>query len=196
MRARLLTLLCQHAYREGDFTLASGQKSSYYINGKLVTLAAEGAYLTGKLLFDLLPTQVQAVGGLTLGADPLATAVSVVSFLAGKPRSAFIVRKQAKGYGANQSVEGPPLPPGTPVAILEDVVTTGASALQAVEAVEKLGWQVAVILTLVDRNQGGAELYASRGYSFQALFTIAEVQACYRDLLPKEIRQGYPPRPL
>ncbi|WP_218082825.1 orotate phosphoribosyltransferase [Anthocerotibacter panamensis] len=179
LRLRLLTLICERAYRQGDFTLSSGLKSSYYIDGKQVTLDAEGAWLTGKLLFELLPEGTQAVGGLTLGADPIATAVSVISYGEGRPIPAFIVRKQAKDHGANQQVEGPKLPPRSRVVIVEDVVTTGGSALQAVTAVEALGWQVAAILTVVDRQQGGAERYASQGYPFQALFTIPELQAHY-----------------
>ncbi len=182
LRLRLLTLLCQKAYREGDFTLSSGQKSSYYIDGKQVTLDAEGAWLVGKSLFALLPAGTQAVGGLTLGADPIATAVSVISYLEGQALPAFIVRKQAKGYGANQQVEGPKLPAGSRVAILEDVVTTGNSALKAVQAVEELGWQVGAIITLVDRDQGGGALYAAKNYPFQALFTIQELQTHYRVL--------------
>lgn len=179
-RLQLLTLICQRAYREGDFTLSSGQKSSYYINGKQVTLDAEGGYLTGKLMFEALPPATQAVGGLTLGADPIATAVSLVSYLAGHPLPAFIVRKQSKGYGANLQVEGPPLPAGTVVTILEDVVSTGASALKAVEAAQGMGWEIATILTIVDRQQGGAELYAQYGLNYRALFTVAEVQTHYR----------------
>jgi len=182
-REQLLRLLCQKAYREGDFTLSSGQKSDYYIDGKQVTLDAQGAWLTGLLLLDLIPTNVQAVGGLTLGADPIATAISIASYVAEHPIPAFIVRKQSKGYGANQQVEGPKLPAGSLVAIVEDVVTTGASALKAARVVEELGWQVALIVTLVDRQQGGAELYAEMGYAYRALFTIDELKGYYRSFL-------------
>jgi len=176
LRDRLLDLLCEFAYREGDFVLSSGQKSSYYINCKPVTLHAEGALATGRVLLSMLPLQVQAVGGLTLGADPIVTAVSVVSALEGRSIPALIVRKETKGHGTMAYIEGPVLPPGTNVAVLEDVVTTGKSAMQAVERLRGAGYIVDRVLSLIDREQGGGELYCEAGLDFQAVFTIADLK--------------------
>ena len=176
LRDRLLDLLCVFAYKEGDFVLSSGQQSSYYINCKPVTLHAEGALATGRVLLSMLPPQVQAVGGLTLGADPIVTAVSVVSALEGRSIPALIVRKETKGHGTMAYIEGPVLPEGTNVAVLEDVVTTGKSAMQAVERLRGAGYIVDRVLSLIDREQGGAEFYRSVGLDFEAVFTIKELQ--------------------
>lgn len=174
-RARLLELIRTVALSRGHFILSSGKESSYYLDGRLVTLSAEGAYLTGKLLFEQLKAyDVQAVGGLTMGADPVATAVAVVSHLQGTPLQAFLVRKEAKGHGKQKQVEGP-VPSGARVAIVEDTVTTGESALKAIEAIEALGCQVAVITALVDRMEGARELLEGKGYLFTPLFTIRDL---------------------
>jgi orotate phosphoribosyltransferase len=176
LRDRLLDLLCEFAYREGDFVLSSGQKSSYYINCKPVTLHAEGALATGRLLLSMLSSDVQAVGGLTLGADPIVTAVSVVSALEGRSIPALIVRKETKGHGTMAYIEGPLLPEGTNVAVLEDVVTTGKSAMQAVERLRGAGYKVDRVLSLIDREQGGAQFYQSVGLDFETVFTINDLQ--------------------
>ncbi len=179
LRAYLLDLFVELAYQEGDFTLSSGQKSSYYINGKQVTLKAEGALAIGRLLLSMLPPNTQAVAGLTLGADPMVSAVSVVSAYENSPIPALIIRKQAKGHGTQAYIEGPTLPPGATVVVLEDVVTTGKSAMLAVERLRAVGYTVNTILTLVDREQGGAAFYESQGLNFQALFSITEIQKSY-----------------
>ncbi len=179
-RAELLDLLVTRAYREGEFTLSSGQKSPYYINCKEVTLHAQGALRTGQVLLSLLSPRTQAVGGLTLGADPLVTAVSLLSTATERPVDALIVRKEAKGHGTAAWIEGPQLPQGSWVAVLEDVVTTGQSALKAVERLRLAGYQVEQVLTLVDRQQGGAELYAAQGLQFTAAFSLTDLQAHFR----------------
>mgnify|MGYP003402830515 FL=1 len=176
LRDRLLDLLCEFAYREGDFVLSSGQKSSYYINCKPVTLHPQGALATGRLLFSMLSADVDAVAGLTLGADPIVTAVSVVSALGDRPIPALIVRKEAKGHGTMAYIEGPTLPEGANVVVLEDVVTTGKSAMQAVERLRGAGYKVDRILALIDREQGGAQFYRSVGLDFEAVFTIKDIQ--------------------
>ena len=176
LRDRLLDLLCEFAYKEGDFVLSSGQQSSYYINCKPVTLHPEGALATGKLLLSMLAADVEAVAGLTLGADPMVTAVSVVSALGDRPIPALIVRKEAKGHGTMAYIEGPTLSEGANVVVLEDVVTTGKSAMQAVERLRGAGYKVDRILSLIDREQGGAEFYRSVGLEFEAVFTIEDLQ--------------------
>jgi orotate phosphoribosyltransferase len=176
LRQVLLDLIVKYAYVEGDFVLSSGAKSSYYINCKQVTLRAEGALALGRLLFQLLPEDIAAVAGLTLGADPMVSAVSLVSAFSSNPIPALIIRKQPKGHGTQAYIEGPSLVSGAKVVVLEDVVTTGGSALTAVERLQAAGYQVTQILALVDREQGGKELYQSKGIEFQALFSIKEIQ--------------------
>ena len=176
LRQILLDLIIQYAYVEGDFVLSSGAKSSYYINCKQVTLRAEGGLALGRLLWELLPQDTAAVAGLTLGADPMVSAVSVVSAYQGQPIPALIIRKKPKGHGTKAYIEGPSLPPKSKVIVLEDVVTTGGSALTAVERLQAAGYEVKQILSLVDRDQGGRELYQSQGIDFKALFSIQEIQ--------------------
>ena len=176
LRHTLLDLIVKYAYREGDFVLSSGARSSYYINCKEVTLRAEGALIIGRLILNALPEETDAVAGLTLGADPIVSAVSVISALTDRPIPALIIRKQAKGHGTQAYIEGPKLPQKAEVIVLEDVVTTGKSALQAVERLQAAGYQVSQIISLIDRKQGGRELYESQGLKFQALFAIEELQ--------------------
>ena len=182
-RQLLLDLFCQLAYQEGDFVLSSGQRSSYYINGKQVTLHPHGGLAIAQLLLSHLPQDTQAVAGLTLGADPIVSAVSVVSAIANRPIPALIIRKEAKGHGTRAYIEGPSLPAGAKVVVLEDVVTTGKSAMKAVERLREAGYQVDQVLALVDRQQGGAEFYQSVGLGFQAVFTIQDIQQRYQQRL-------------
>lgn len=182
LRSPLLDLFCRGAYQEGDFALTSGQRSTYYINGKLVTLHPQGALLVGRLLLDLVPVDTLAVAGLTLGADPLVTAVSLVGVYGKRKLFPLIIRKEAKGHGTRAYIEGVTLPPGSLVTVLEDVVTTGQSALKAVERLQTAGYQINQILALVDRQQGGAELYQSQNLPFKALFTIQDIQAHWATL--------------
>lgn len=174
--ARLLELLRNRAFAEREVTLSSGLKSNFYIDCKQVTLDAEGALLCGELLYAavtrLAPDAV-AVGGLTLGADPLATATSIASFRAGRPLAAFIVRKEPKGHGTNQWVESPGVAPGSKVVILEDVVTTGASTLKAIERARLAGLEVVHAIGLVDRLEGGRAA-VEREAPLATLFTRAD----------------------
>ena len=172
LRQTLLALLAEYAYVEGDFVLSSGARSSYYINGKQVTLRAEGALVIGRLLWQMLPKDTEA-----LGADPLVSAVSIVSAWEKQPIPALIIRKQPKGHGTQAYIEGPKLAEGAKVVVLEDVVTTGGSALTAVERLQAAGYRVEQIIALVDREQGGGELYQSQGIKFEAVFSIKEIQA-------------------
>jgi orotate phosphoribosyltransferase len=163
-RARLLTLLRERSFQEREVVLSSGLTSNFYIDCKQVSLDAEGASLIGELFHQLVdhlaPTAV-AVGGLTVGADPLATATSLSSFLAGRPRAAFIVRKEPKGHGTNQWIESTRLAPGSEVVILEDVITTGASTIKAIERANLSGLKVVHAIGLVDRLEGGRDAIAA-----------------------------------
>lgn len=176
LRQFLLDLFCQVAYQEGDFVLSSGQRSSYYINGKQVTLHPQGVLAVGRALQPYIPAEAQAVAGLTLGADPMVTAASVVAAYEGRAIAALIVRKQAKGHGTQAYIEGPSLPAGSSVVVLEDVVTTGQSAMKAVERLRAAGYSANRIVALVDRQQGGAEFYQRAGLEFQAIFSIQDIQ--------------------
>jgi orotate phosphoribosyltransferase len=180
-REKLLYLLAQLAYREGSFTLTSGRQSSYYINCKPVTLHPQGAYLAGSLLHRLLPPETAAVAGMTLGADPLVTAVSLASLYAQPANlAALIVRKEPKAHGTQAWIEGPELPAESRVWILEDVVTTGGSALRVVERVRAAGYRAEGILALVDRQEGAEARFCQMGIPFRRLFTLEEVRACHR----------------
>jgi len=143
-RDQLKKIIIEKSYRKGTFKLTSGKTSDFYIDGKQTTLSAQGAYLCGKLFFDIIkkqPTPIHAVGGMTLGADPLVTATSIVSYLEGAPIPAFIVRKESKKHGTEQFIEGKSnLPDGCTVALVEDVVTTGGTLLKVIERVEAQGY--------------------------------------------------------
>ena len=138
--------------------------------------------MTGRLILQQLSKETAAVAGLTLGADPIVSSVSVVSAYEDRPLPALIIRKKAKGHGTQAYIEGPSLPQGAKVVVLEDVVTTGKSAAQAVERLQDIGYEVTEIISVVDRQQGGAEFYASQNLKFSSLFTIADVQQAYKAL--------------
>jgi orotate phosphoribosyltransferase len=182
LKTALLDLFCVVAYKEGSFVLSSGQESRYYINGKQVTLHPYGAVGVGRLLLPLVHPEAIAVAGMTLGADPMVTAVSVVAAYEGRELPALIVRKEAKGHGTRAYIEGPVLSEDSTITVLEDVVTTGQSALQAVTRLREAGYQVQQIVALVDRLQGGADLYREQGLQFESLFTIEDIQQRWRAL--------------
>ena len=171
---RLLDLLRALSFQEREVTLSSGLKSNFYIDCKQVSLDAEGHFLIGQLfraVIDHVAPAARGVGGLTLGADPLASAVATVSFLAGKPLHAFIVRKEPKGHGTGQWLEhGPRLGAGAPVVVLEDVVTTGASTLKAIERARGAGLEVVHVVALVDRLEGGGDAVTAQA-PLTALYT-------------------------
>jgi orotate phosphoribosyltransferase len=173
-RARLLELLTRLSYEQREVTLSSGLKSNFYIDCKQTVLGAEGHFLVGSLLGRAIQErapEVEAVGGLTMGADPLASAVSTMSYLSGRPLQAFYVRKEPKGHGTGQWLEGiKSLRPGMPVAILEDVVTTGASALKAIVRAREFGLTVALIVGLVDREEEGGREAIEREAPLVTLF--------------------------
>ena len=174
-RAALKALILEKALRFGDFTLASGKKATYYLDGKQVTLDPVGARLVGEGILDVLAEGdlPAAVGGMVIGADPITAAVVTIAGTRNMPIRGFMVRKEAKGHGTNQYVEGP-VRPGETVAIVEDVVTTGGSSLKAIERVEAFGLKVARVVAIVDRMEGGAEAFQRAGYPLHSLFTIRD----------------------
>ena len=171
-RERLLDMMLREkALLYGDFTLSSGKRSSYYFDGRLISLYPEGAYLIGRIMFHLLKEeQVDAVGGLGFGAGPLATSIAIVSHLEGKPIPAFMIREQRKEYGTQKQIEGK-CPRGGRVAIVDDVVTQGGSVLKAIEVVEVEGCQVVKVIALLDRREGGSDELRNRGYDFTAVYS-------------------------
>ncbi len=175
LRDELLQHLLTHSFRTGDFTLASGKKSNYYINGKHTTLNSRGAYLVGRMFLAMLANDVpNAVGGLTLGADPIIGAMLSLAGLEDLPLRGFIVRKQTKEHGTKSLVEGE-LHKGDRVIIIEDVVTTGGSSLQAIAAVKAVGCDVRRVFAMVDREDGGREALAAEGCRLEAVFTAKEL---------------------
>lgn len=174
-RAQLVELIRQKALRFGNFTLASGKQATYYLDGKQVTLDPEGSRLIGDGILELLRAGElpDAVGGMSIGADPITAAVVTMSAVRGAPLRGFMVRKEAKKHGTNQFIEGP-VKAGERVAIVEDVVTTGGSSLQAIERCEAFGLKVVRVIAIVDRMEGGAEEFARRGYPFQSLLSIRD----------------------
>ncbi|HEX4130442.1 MAG TPA: orotate phosphoribosyltransferase [Pirellulales bacterium] len=170
----LLELVRSRALKFGDFTLASGKKAEYYLDGKQVTLDAAGARLVGEGMLDLLgPKLPDAVGGMSIGADPITAAVITIAGIRGLPLAGFMVRKEAKGHGTARFIEGPVVA-GQRVVIVEDVVTTGGSSLLAIERAEEFGLKVEGVLAIVDRMEGGAEAFRSRGYRFESLLAITD----------------------
>ena len=176
-KSRLLQLVRERAYKDGiDIMLASGKRSTFYINGKKVSLHPEGLWLIAKLLLERLKKypEVTAVGGLTLGADPLASAVAALSFETGQNLKAFLVRKEAKGHGTGSRIEGD-LDKGEKVCILEDTVTTGGSAKKAIEAVREAGAVPVVVMAIADREDPDADAFR-REFKVECLLTLGEIR--------------------
>jgi len=177
-RAKLLKKIREEALEIGTTrTLASGKSSDYYIDGKLVTLDPEGAFLTAKIIFDMLSSiEFDAVGGLTLGADPIVGALALYSYINERPIQTFIVRKDPKKHGTMKLIEGK-FAKGSKVVIVDDVATTGKSILQAIDAVKQEEGEVVKIITLVDREDGARETFDSLGYKFEPIFTREDLVA-------------------
>ena len=175
MKEKLKNLVRDKSLLSGaDFTLASGETSQYYFNMKNTTFDPEGSLLLSDLILELVePYNVESIGGLEMGAVPIAAAVTCRSFQKERPIAGFFVRKQTKGHGTKSLIE-PNQPAGTRVAVIEDVTTTGASALQAVDAVEAAGCEVSVVITLVDRQEGATEAFTRRNLPFHALFRASD----------------------
>jgi len=170
-------IIRKKSLRVGDFILSSGKKSSYYLDCRMTTLDPRGALLIARqILWRVRAENIRAdaIGGLTMGADPIATSVAVVSGIEGTPISAFIVRKETKGHGTQRSIEGYDGKAGSRVIVVDDVCTTGDSILKAAEKAEEAGYEVVATFCVVDREEGGTELIAKR-YPFYPLFTAKEL---------------------
>ena len=179
-RDRLLKDLQTDAYRKGDYTLSSGKKTDHYVNCKPVTLSGEGSILVGTLLLDLIDDETLAVAGLTLGADPLVTSVAMTSWLDNNRRTkldALIIRKEAKDHGTTSQIEGMLPVEGCKICVLEDVVTTGESAMKAVRVLREDGYKVEQVLSIVDRqeNDEADDLFEKENIEFVSLFTLDDI---------------------
>lgn len=179
LKRRLARLLMEKSYREGDFLLASGKRSDYYFDCRVTALSAEGSWLIGSLFNQLLaPLAISGVGGLTMGADPLVSSTTVISHTLGRPLNGLLVRKETKGHGTGQYVEGlANFATGDNVAMLEDVVTTGGSLLKACDRVRACGLRIAATCCILDREEGGRAALEEAGYNLLALFTREELKS-------------------
>ena len=176
-RQLLLERLAERAYRHGNFTLASGRSSNHYVNCKPVSLSGEGLALLGEQLLAEVEADAVAVAGLTLGADPLVSAVALQAVLAGRRLDALIVRKEAKGHGTGAWLEGPLPPAGSTITVLEDVVTTGGSSLKAVSQLRQAGYTVNRVVAIVDRQEGGLAAMTAADLELRSLFQLEEIAA-------------------
>ncbi len=172
---RLKKLVLEKAVKRGEFTLASGQKSNYYINGKLIALTSDGLALMAEFFLDEIEKEkADAVGGMVIGADPIVGAILTLADQRGIKLDGFLVRKEPKGHGTRSQVEGP-VKDGARVIVIEDVSTTGGSSKKAIDALKELNCEIVKVITLVDRQQGAAENFAKWGYRFSSIFTKEEL---------------------
>ena len=170
----LLKLLIQKSYKKGNFTLASGKKSSHYFNCKTVSLNGRGLQLISNLFLELMDPSSKAVAGLTLGADPLVSGLIVTAASKGLLLDALIIRKEIKEYGTKAGIEGPLLNEGTLVTVLEDVVTTAGSAIKAINKLRENNFLVKEVLTIVDRKEGGYEALKDQNIQLKSLYSIKD----------------------
>lgn len=174
-RQALIDLICARALEFGQFQLASGRQASFYLDCRRVTLDSRGAALVAAGMMEmLLPHWPDAVGGMEVGSVPITSAILTRSAAIGRALRGFFVRRQAKGHGKGRLVEGP-VAAGDKVVIVEDVVTTGGSSLQAIDACEQFGLRILSVLAVVDRMEGGGEAFRARGYPFHSLVTIKDL---------------------
>jgi orotate phosphoribosyltransferase len=172
---KLAALLKEKSLKRGKFTLASGAESSYYIDGKMTCLDAQGAALVAEaILEEIKNLPVDAVGGMDMGATPIVGAVAAMSFVRGKPLPVFVVRKEVKQHGTQKAIEGPLNAP-CKVVVIDDVITTGGSILKAIDAVKAVGCQVLLAISVLDRNAGARETFAKLGIPYQPLVTLGEI---------------------
>jgi orotate phosphoribosyltransferase len=175
LKKRLKELLGVEALKKGTFILSSGKESPYYLDGRVITLTPEGAYLVGSLVLKMTEgLRIDAIGGPTLGADPIVGAVAALSHINGVPLKTFIVRKAAKGHGTQKQIEGPRLARGASVVIVDDVATTGKALIEAKAALDAEGLRIIKAVVIVDRLEGAQENLASCGVPLESIFTIRD----------------------
>ena len=186
MKERLVELIYEKSFKYSEepvFKLVSGRVSNYYVNCKTVTLHPEGMYLIGNIIFEMIRNlPVAGIGGLTLGADPIADAVAYTSYFKGKPLESFVVRKNAKSHGTMQWIEGN-LKPGDKVVIVDDVITTGKSTIEAINRAREAGLTIVKVIALVDRQEGGYEAVEKAVEDIKADFKVVEAVVTREELM-------------
>ena len=182
IKEKLLTLLAQKAYKFGDFSLASGKKSSHYVNCKPVSLSGSGLLSISSLFLEQINARDSGVAGLTLGADPLVSGVVMLAAQSGINLSGLIVRKEAKGHGTEAWLEGPLPPKGSIITVLEDVVTTGSSSLKAVQQLRAQGYVIKQVLAIVDREEGGVNAMSEANLELNSLFFLKDIVERFKSL--------------
>jgi orotate phosphoribosyltransferase len=176
LKMQLLNLLKKNAFKQGRFVLSSGMVSNYYLDGRIITMTPQGAYLAASIILDMLGNKkIDAIGGPTLGADPMVGAIAALSYLKKKTLTTFIVRKAAKEHGTQRQVEGPALKKGAKVVIVDDVATTGMSLIEAKMVLQNMGVQVEEAVVIVDRDEGAKEHLAREGCRLRSIFTIKDL---------------------
>ena len=176
VKEQLRQLILKEAYFKEKIILSSGKESDYYIDARRITLKPQGAFLCAQLMLEKVKNdKVDAIGGPTLGADPLVGAIGVVSLQSGKPINTFIIRKAPKAHGKQQQVEGPIINPGSQVVIIDDVATTGKAFLESLDVLLPMGMKVPKAICIVDRDEGAKQALAKRGCELISLFHISEI---------------------
>jgi len=176
LKEKLLALLKREALKKGEFVLSSGKISNYYLDGRIITLTPEGAYLVASIILGLIKKRkIDAIGGPTLGADPIVGAVACLSHIKKIPVKTFIIRKTAKEHGMQRQIEGPVLKKGDKAILVDDVATTGKSLVEAKEALDKIGVNVLEAVVIVDRGEGAKENLANAGLKLESIFFRSEI---------------------
>jgi len=174
-KQNLFELLKNNAYFNEKITLSSGKESDYYIDARLVTLSAAGAYLSAKVILDMVKEEeIDAIGGPTLGADPMVGAIASLSFQQNNPINTFIIRKAPKSHGKQQQIEGPLLPEGAQVILIDDVATTGKAFLSSIDVLQNIGMKVKKAICIVDRQDGAKEAIAQKGCELVSIFSAQD----------------------
>jgi orotate phosphoribosyltransferase len=174
-KSELLNILKSQAFSRGKFVLSSGKTSDFYLDARRVTLSAAGAYLTARIILDMVSQdKIDAIGGPTLGADPMVGAIASQSYQAGRPINTFIIRKQPKAHGKGQQVEGPLLKEGSSVVIIDDVATTGKAFVESIIVLHGMGIKIKKAICVVDRQEGAREALAQYNVPLESIFTISE----------------------
>ncbi len=177
-KEKLLALIKKEAYFKEKIILSSGEESDYYIDARRVTLKPEGAYLCARIILDLVKSDYyDAIGGPTLGADPMIGAIGVLSLQSGNPRDTFIIRKAPKAHGKQQQIEGPLLKEKARVILIDDVATTGKAFLESIEVLMQMNIHVVKAICIVDRHEGAKVALAQKGCELVAIFDIVEIHA-------------------
>ncbi|MBU1043737.1 MAG: orotate phosphoribosyltransferase [Candidatus Omnitrophica bacterium] len=174
-KKQLLAILKKLSFKKQSVVLASGKTSDYYFDGRISSLSSQGSYLMAKIILNMIKDdKITAIGGLTLGADPIIGATVALSYKTSTPLNGFIVRKNEKKHGMQKIIEGPELKKSSKVLIIDDVVTTGSSTIQAIESVKKIGCKIVRVIAIVDRCEGAKENIGKMGCKLESIFTIED----------------------